>query len=468
MTPAERIPSEPTRLTPRRSRTRTIAIAAAVLAAIVAAIVAWRATRPAPAPKYETARVERGRVVAQVTATGTLSALVTVQVGSQVSGRIAKLYVDFNSPVKKGQLIAKIDPELFQATRDQARANHVAARADLSRAKVQSAEAARQLTRTRSLAERKLVAEADLDTAQANADAASAAVESATGKVAQAQAALQQAEVNLAYTSIVSPIDGTVISRSVDVGQTVAASLQAPTLFVIAEDLSKMQVDTSVAEADIGKLRPGMEATFGVDAFPGRRFAGKVRQIRNAAQTVQNVVTYDAVVDVSNPDLELRPGMTANVSFIHADRQDVLKVPNAALRFRPPPELSGGGRKGDGGGAEGGGGGGGRAQAQAQTPGAPGTQASGAAGPGGPGGGGRRAAAGEGGAREPDRRTVWVLRGEKPEPVRIRTGVSDGSATEVIEGELREGDAAVTDAASGDQKPGGGGGPRTGGPPRIL
>ncbi len=298
--------------------------------------------------RYETARVDRGRIVAQVTATGTLSALVTVQVGSQVSGRIQQLFVDFNSPVKKGQLIAKIDPQLFQATLEQARANHIAARADLARAKVQAADAARQLARTRSLAERKLVAQADLDTAQATAEGAQAGVDAAAGKVEQARASLQQAQVNLAYTNIISPINGTVISRSVDVGQTVAASLQAPTLFVIAEDLAKMQVDTSVAEADIGKLRAGMDASFTVDAFPGRRFRGTVRQIRNAPQNVQNVVTYDAVVDVGNPDLELRPGMTANVSFVFADRADVLRVPNGALRFRPSAELQAGRRGGAG------------------------------------------------------------------------------------------------------------------------
>jgi HlyD family secretion protein len=397
--------------------------------------------------------VDRGRIVAQVTATGTLSALVTVQVGSQVSGRIQKLYVDFNSPVKKGQLIAKLDPELFQAALAQARANHAAAKGDLVRARVQAADAARQLARTRTLAERKLVAQADLDTAQANAEAAAASVESASGKVEQAKAALVQAEVNLAYTSIVSPISGTVISRSVDVGQTVAASLQAPTLFVIAEDLSKMQVDTSVAEADIGKLRDGMAASFTVDAFPGRRFQGAVRQIRNAPQTVQNVVTYDAVVDVANQDLALRPGMTANVSFVHAERDNVLRVPNAALRFRPPPDFLAAGRNGNGGGADGaarrGGaaaqGGGGRGEAAGRRDGA------------GPSGGGT--------PRDPDRRTVWVLRDGAPSPVRLRTGVSDGSTTEVLEGDLREGDVAITDAGGGGSGPSGGAGMR---PPRIF
>jgi len=455
MKPAQRMTEEHT-VTPLRSRNlRRGVIAAAVLAAVVIAAVGIRVARRPAVPHYETARVERGRIVAQVTATGTLSALVTVQVGSQVSGRIQKLFADFNTPVKKGKLIAKIDPELFQAALAQARANHVAAQADLSRARVQAADAARQSARTRELAQRKLVAQADLDTAQANADAAQAAVDSAAGKVAQARASLEQAEVNLAYTDIVSPINGTVISRSVDVGQTVAASLQAPTLFVIAEDLAKMQVDTSVAEADIGKLRDGMDASFGVDAFPNRRFQGTVRQIRNAPQTVQNVVTYDAVVDVANQDLALRPGMTANVSFVYAERANVLRVPAAALRFRPPAELLATERRG-----------GGTNATEASGRGA------GQGGQSGQGGAGRRAdataPAGGGTPREPDRRTVWVLRDGVATPVRIRTGVTDGSTTEVVEGDLREGDLAITDASGGaGSGPGGGGGP-PGGMRRIL
>jgi HlyD family secretion protein len=358
---------------------------------------------------------------------------------------VAQLFADFNSPVKKGQLIAKIDPQLFVAALQQSQANFVAAQGDLAKAKAQAADAQRQLARTRSLAERKLVAQADLDTSQANAEAAQAGVDSAAGRVEQARAALSQARVNLAYTSIVSPINGTVISRNVDVGQTVAASLQAPTIFVLAEDLKKMQVDTSVAEADVGKLRDGMETTFSVDAFPGKRFRGTVRQIRNSPQTVQNVVTYDAVVDVANPDLELRPGMTANVSFVYAERQDALRVPNAALRFRPSPELLGG-AAGAGAGGRGAG-----APAQAAQAGARGPQ-----------GGAAGAAAPR--EREPDRRTVWVLRGEQPQAVRVRTGVSDGTVTEIIEGDLREGDAVITDATTTAKPPGGGGGR----PPRMF
>ena len=454
MKPAERITSEATPLPARSRGIRKLVIAIVALVAVVAGGVGvWRATRSVPAPSYETARVDRGRIVAQVTATGTLSAIVTVQVGSQVSGRIANLYADYNSPVKKGQLIAKIDPELFKAALEQARANHLAAQGDLAQAKAQSLNADRTLVRTRALAERNLVAQQDLDTAQANADAAKAAVESAQGKLEQSAANLEQARVNLAYTNIVSPIDGTVISRSVDVGQTVAASFAAPTIFIIAEDLKKMQVDTSVAEADIGKLRDGMDATFTVDAFPGRKFTGVVRQIRNAAQTVQNVVTYDAVVDVENTDLALRPGMTANVTFVWAERPDVLRVPNAGLRFRPPADLQAARRGGSGRGPQAGGGqgqgqGGAQGQGSVQGQGAAATQAQGARKP-------------DGGA--PDRRTVWVLRAQKPEPVRIRTGVSDGSTTEVLEGDLRDGDLVITDTSGG--APSGAPGGR---PPRIL
>jgi HlyD family secretion protein len=210
--------------------------------------------------------VERGRIVAKVTATGTLSAIVTVQVGSQVSGRIQALYADYNSRVKKGQLIAKIDPQLFQAAQAQARANLAAAEGNLARARAQALDAERQYGRARALAAEKLVAQADLDAAQAAYEGAAAGVKAAQGSVEQARAALHQTQVNLEYTNILSPTDGVVISRSVDVGQTVAASLQAPTLFVIAEDLSKMQVDTSVAEADVGRLRDGMAASFTVDA----------------------------------------------------------------------------------------------------------------------------------------------------------------------------------------------------------
>ncbi len=367
-------------------------------------LAAWRWHAAGPAPStLETAEVDRGSVVAKVTATGTLSALVTVQVGSQVSGRIAALYADYNSRVEKGQLVAKIDPQLFEAAVEQARASFVAAQGNLAKSRAQAVDAARQAARARALAEQKLVAQADADTAQSAADAAGAQVQASDGGVAQARAALHQAQVNLAYTRIVSPTSGVVISRSVDVGQTVAASLQAPTLFTVAEDLAKMQVDTSVGEGDVGRIRPGMPATFTVDAYPGEVFRGAVRQVRNSPQTVQNVVTYDAVVDVSNPELKLKPGMTANVTFVHARRDDAVRVPNAALRFRPPQ-------------------------------GAP-AFAVPAAGPG--------AAAPASGTK-----IVWALRMGRPTAVRVRPGISDGSVTEVLEGELRPGDLVVTDVGA--------------------
>ena len=362
-------------------------------------------TRPArPAIRFETAAVDRGAIFARITATGTVSPVITVQVGSQVSGRIQRLEVDFNSPVRRGQLLAVIDPALFAAAEAQARANLASARANLAKAEAQAQDAARQLRRQEELRRRNLVAQADLDTARTTAEAANATVSANRAAILQAQAALDQASTNLAYTKIYSPIDGVVISRNVDVGQTVAASLQAPTLFLLAQDLSQMQVDTSVAEADVGRLREGMPATFTVDAYPAEVFRGTIRQVRNAPQTIQNVVTYDAVIDVVNDQLKLKPGMTANATVVYAERRDVLRVPNAALRFRPPPELAGTGR------------------------GAPtevrplGTQ------------------------QTRDQRVVWVLRGAAPVATTIRIGVSDGTVTELLEGELQAGDALVVEA----------------------
>jgi HlyD family secretion protein len=428
-------------------------IGAVALAAAGAGGFAWTRNAKPPAPKYETVNVDQGRLVARVTATGTVSALVTVQVGSQVSGRIAQLFADFNSQVKKGQVIAKIDPQLFNAAVEQARANHAAAKGNLERAQAQAVDAERQYQRAKALAERQLIATADRDTAESTAAAARAQVSASQGAVAQANAALHQAQVNLEYTTIKSPIDGVVISRSVDVGQTVAASLQAPVLFTIAEDLSKMQVDTSVAEADVGKLRPEMTATFLVDAYPQERFRGRVRQIRNAPQNVQNVVTYDAVIDVDNPDLKLKPGMTANVTFIYAEKHDVLRVPNSALRFRAPPELT---KKAE------------PAASNANAANAEPSAAASAArqpspdrprqGRGGEGRGGEGRMGGGGprsGPREePDQRTVWVLPAlGEPRPVRIRTGISDGTLTELVEGDLHAGDALITEMTLGDDKP---------------
>jgi HlyD family secretion protein len=407
-----------------RRRWYTLA-AIIVLVAAGAGVWRWRASAGKPGPQLETAQIERGRIVAKVTATGTLSAIVTVQVGSQVSGRIQALFADFNSAVKKGQLIARIDPQLFQASVEQARANFVAAQANLAKSKAQALDARRQYARSKALAEQKLIAQADLDTSEANASVADAQVNASGGAVEQARAALHSAEVNLAYTSIVSPTNGVVISRNVDVGQTVAASLQAPTLFVIAEDLSKMQVDTSVAESDVGRLQPAMGVAFTVDAHPSEIFRGRVRQIRNAPQTVQNVVTYDAVIDVANPELKLRPGMTANVTFVYAEKEDVLRVPNAGLRFRPPADMLAPPRA---------------AQGAARGEGAPDQ--------------GKRDGAPAPAVGTPDQRTVWVVRAGGPVPVRVRTGISDGTFTEIAEGAVQVGDQVVTDA-SGTSRPAG-------------
>ncbi len=428
------------------SKFRKWAIGLVILGAAAAGYGYWRKQNndKPPAIRYETATVDRGRIVAKVTATGTLSALVTVQVGAQVSGRIAELGADFNSEVQKGDMLVRIDPQLFQAAVEQARANYMASKGDLAKAKAQAGDADVQLRRAKQLAENHFIAQADHDTARANAAAAHASVAAADGHLAQAKASLHQAEVNLTYTTIYSPIHGTVIQRNVDVGQTVAASLQAPTLFLIAEDLRRMQVDTSVAEADIGKLSDKMEAQFTVDAWPNETFRGSVRQIRNAPQTVQNVVTYDAVIDVENPKLQLKPGMTATITFIYAKKDDALRVTNAALRFKPPeslglslPDTASATAKSD----RGEGKGKGDAASLAGTP--TGTGEAGR----GHGSGGWKGGKGKG---DPTKRTVWVLRAGKPVAVPVKTGISDGSLTEIVQGELKPGDVIITDAIETD------------------
>ena len=258
----------------------------------------WRAAHADPPFTWKTTTLEKRHISAKVTASGTLQATVTVQVGAQVSGRIQAIYVDFNSTVKKGQLIAKLDRQLLQASVEQSNANFLSAKANVAKAAAQQKDAELVLVRTKQLAEQALASAADLQTANTTVAVAAASTEVAKAALAQASASLHLAQVNLSYSDIFSPIDGTVISRAVDVGQTVASSLQAPVLFTIAEDLRKMQVHTSVAEGDVGRLIAGMEASFTVDAFPGQSFKGRVAQIRNAAQTLQNVVTYDAVIDV--------------------------------------------------------------------------------------------------------------------------------------------------------------------------
>lgn len=432
-------------------------IGAAVVAAVVIGGVLVLTKEKGGGPKFRKERVSTGSVVATVTATGTLSAVTTVKVGSQVSGIIARLHADFNDEVRRGQLLAELDPTPFQTTVDQRRA-------DLERAKVELRNAELVLARAKKLLDAQLQAQSDYDTAKANRDGAAAAVEQST-------AALRQAETNLAYTRITSPIDGVVVDREYDIGQTVAASFQAPTLFTIAQDLTKMQVLTNIDEADIGRVKEGQEASFSVDAFPDRPFQGSVSQIRLSPQTVQNVVTYPVLLDVANPDLRLRPGMTANVSVPVDRRDDVLRVPNAALRFRPDPaDLEETGKK-DGKEAAG------AASADRRPEGAGGEAARPAAGErAGRGGGGGRPGAGPGGrpgagrggpSREAE---VYVeLPSGKLRPVRVTTSLTDGNVTAVETNGLKDGDEVVlglaTSRAMAGGAPGGGRPPR--GPGRM-
>ncbi|MCE2969160.1 MAG: efflux RND transporter periplasmic adaptor subunit [Burkholderiales bacterium] len=335
-------------------------VAFLLLAALAAATVSWFTRADGNAPTYRFAKIERGAITATVSATGTLNPVSSVQVGSQVSGQIKELFVDFNSPVKNGQLIARIDPETFTYRVRQAEADTEAARSAASRAQVALINAQRELNRTKELVARNFVSSAELDSKQATYDLAAADVRNAQAVVKQREASLASAKVDLGRTEIRAPVDGTVIKRSVDVGQTVAASLQAPELFIIARDLRDMQVETSIDEADVGRIRVGQKATFTVDSFPGRTFNGTVKQVRQSAQNVQNVVTYTVLVTADNDAGLLLPGMTANVRIVLETRDGVLKVSNAALRFRPPgesaPAVAKGAEaaKGDAGGAAGG------------------------------------------------------------------------------------------------------------------
>jgi HlyD family secretion protein len=286
-----------------------------------------------------TATVTRGNVVAGIDATGRLQAVRTVQVGSQVSGTIKTLNADFNSVVRRGQVVAELEPSLFETQVEQAEATVTRMRADLERSRVQVEDAQLKLTRARDLAERQLLPKADLETAEANARTAQAAVKSAEAQLVQGQASLNQNKVNLSHTVIMAPIDGVVISRNVDVGQTVAASMQAPTLFEIANDLTQMQVNANIDEADIGQIQPGQQVRFQVDAFPGQTFTGVVSQVRLNPVIEQNVVSYVTVISVPNPEMRLRPGMTANVTVEVAREDNTLHVPTSAVRFTPTPEL---------------------------------------------------------------------------------------------------------------------------------
>lgn len=380
------------------------------------------------APAWQTAVVTRGEIIQSITASGTLNPVTNVQVGSQISGIIQKLYVDFNSPVKAGQVVAELDPATY-------RANVLSAEGDLANAKANLELAQVNARRAEELFKNNLISQADYDQAMATLHQAEAQVKIRT-------AALERAKVDLSRCTIYSPVDGIVISRNVDVGQTVAASLSAPVLFQIANDLTRMQIDANVAEADIGGVEVGQPVEFTVDAFPLQTFTGRVVQVRNAPITVQNVVTYDTVIEVHNPDLKLKPGMTANVTIITAKRENALKIPNAALRFRPPESVA----------------------TETRTNAAPERAVSAA---GSQRLGSDRGARGErrfgdgagrprpGGGQRPQGeralvRTVYVLETNAPpgsapqlRPVQIKCGINDAVATEVLEG-LKEGDLVVT------------------------
>ena len=324
--------------------------------------------------RYKTAEVERGNISSYISATGVVNPVTVVQVGSQVSGIIQKIFVDYNSIVKKDQIITHIDPTFFKSQLNQVEAN-------LMKTKVSVNEAKRNLDRTSKLFKENLVAQSDMDSAETN-------YETNLAMQKQASAAYESAKVNLENTTIRSPIDGIVIARNIDVGQTVAASFSAPTLFLIANDLSKMQVEANVDEADIGKIKEGQKVTFTVDAYPEETFQGRVIQIRLSPQTIQNVVTYNVIMRVDNPGLKLKPGMTANVTFTVGEKKNILKVPNSALRFKPFGDIPSEGRRMD--------------------------------------------------------NTVWVNSSSKLQPESVKTGITDGVFTEIKEGTLKEGDEIVT------------------------
>jgi HlyD family secretion protein len=457
-----------------------------LLAAAVGIFAAFNLRGKAPV-QYYTAPVETGEIKQVVEATGTINAVITVQVGSQVSGTISKLYVDFNSHVKKGQLIAQIDPPLFEGALSQARADLENARANLAVAIANTAKAKAAEVQTKADYERNLglskqgvISQQSLDVAKANADSAAAQVlaalaqeHQARAQVQQKEAAVQVAQTNLDYTIIHAPIDGTVVARNVDVGQTVAASLQAPTLFTIAQDLTKMQVYAKTDESDVGQIRSGQKVTFKVDAYPRETFSGTVSQVRMNSTVVQNVVTYDTIIDFDNPELKLFPGMTAYVSIPVATAANVLKVPNGALRYKPDlpaeeiralyqksgiPENAGRTQP--------------SAKAESSPAAAPRPQTTGAR----KGGGASNdstpregQAPREGQVPRYDSQVVWKLAPDKSLlPVRIKTGITDHTFTEVIQdlnGELKAGDELVTGVAQGRAsatapRPGGPGAPR--------
>ncbi len=403
-----------------RKRVLVAGVAVAVLA-VVGGALAWR---KGPSDQYETAPVRRGVVSEVVGATGTVEAVTTVQVGSQVSGTVQSLYADFNSTVKKDQVVARLDPSLFEARLAQAEANLVSARANVERSRAALADARQKHERARQLAAASLLPESDLETAKANDESARAQLRASEAAVSQAVAAVNQARVDRDHTVIRAPIDGVVVGRNVDVGQTVAASLQAPVLFVIANDLGQVQLKARISEADVGRVRTDQEVSFRVDAYPEDTFRGRVAQVRLQPTIEQNVVTYDAIVRAENPQHRLLPGMTATVSVIVERREDVLVVPSAALRFRP----EGGAEERRG----------------------PRAAAAGRAGPGPSRGGGPgdTRPSTDGGRPRPSG-LVFVLVDGLTQGRRVSLGLSDGQVSEVRDG-LGDGDVVVV-GARGEQ-----------------
>jgi HlyD family secretion protein len=369
------------------------------LAAVAAGAAYHWTTRGPVAPQFVTAPVNRGSVAVALTATGTVNPVTVVEVGTYVSGPIVRWYCDYNTTVKVGQLCAQIDPRPFQMVADQATANLAVAKAQLLKDQASLAYAKTTYERDVGLLARGIVSQATLDSEKSAYEQAAAQIAYDQSSIQEREAELRAAQVNLGYSRIISPVNGIVVSRNIEVGQTVAASFQTPILFLIATDLTKMQVDTNVSESDIGGVKVGDRATFTVQAFPGRQFEGAVRQVRQAPVTVQNVVTYDVVVAVSNTDNALKPGMTATTRIIKAEHDDVLMVPEQALRFLPE-----------------------------------GARVS-------RGAGGGRAAKTAGGADHPGR--VWMLRDGKPAAVPVRVGLDDGTSAEVVSGEVREGDRVI-------------------------
>jgi HlyD family secretion protein len=402
---------------------KKLKISAVVALPVAALLVYYFFIGRTPAARLTTAPVTRGSVVRGVTATGTVNPVITVQVGSYDSGPITAIYADFNTPVKAGQLIAKIDPRQFQVKVDQAAAALALAKAQLGKDQADLTYKKLSFERNVRLLKGRAISQDTLDAARSAYDQAVAQIELDRANIQQQQANLGEAQVNLGYTSIISPVDGTVISRNVDVGQTVAASFQTPTLFLIAKDLTQMQVDTNVSEADIGNVRNGQPGDFGVDAFPGRVFEGTVGQVRQAPITVQNVVTYDVVVTVANPEFLLKPGMTANVTIVTARRDNVLRVPAQALRFSPKAK-----------------------RAAANDGAAPAKHV------------------GEVQGKSTREKRVWVDDRGVLKPVSIVTGLDDGNNVEVVSGDLKEGDLVVTEQARPSSPGGAGGGP----PPTSL